>query len=362
MPPSQREKPLSVVMPVHNALPYLDAAVRSILEQSFTDFEFVIFDDGSTDGSTERLLEWAARDDRIRLEISDRNLGPVASSNRIVELAGSDLIARMDADDISQPDRLERQVRLLLDRPDLGLVGTLFDVIDAAGRRLRRPNLWRLTHASWHAPFTHGSIMFRRALFEKIGGYREQCVFWEDHDLYWRAARVTTIATVPLSLYLHRQSQVSTRLVSDQEQVERSIDLVFRCMERLKNGESYEDLLRVPEAPRGSRVDPRVFVSLGSIVLWAGGRPRFLGRLLSRGRLDFSFASLSALAWSFWASLSPSSLRGFLRLLAATRNALSRRDRLERDAIRWRTPRQLPPLEAHPVQSRPSIASAPAKR
>src|SRR5438445_13136781 len=90
---------ISVVMPVYNALPHLDAAVRSILDQDFSDFEFVILDDASTDGSTERLGEWAAADGRIRLLESERNLGPVGSSNLIVEQARAPLIARMDADD-----------------------------------------------------------------------------------------------------------------------------------------------------------------------------------------------------------------------------------------------------------------------
>src|SRR3982750_4446489 len=94
---------VSVVMPVHNALPYLDAAVESILHQTFDDFEFVILDDASTDGSTERLRHWAARDSRIRLLEVDRNLGPARSSERVARAATASIVARMDADDISYP-------------------------------------------------------------------------------------------------------------------------------------------------------------------------------------------------------------------------------------------------------------------
>src|SRR5207302_7707366 len=78
---------ISVVMPVYNALPHLDAAVRSILDQTFRDFEFVIYDDGSTDGSAERLRDWAARDPRIRLIEGKHNLGPAGSSAVVVEQA-----------------------------------------------------------------------------------------------------------------------------------------------------------------------------------------------------------------------------------------------------------------------------------
>ena len=104
---------ISVVMPVHNALPHLDAAVRSILDQTHANFEFVIFDDASTDGSAERLREWAARDSRIRLLEGQENLGPVGSSSLVVEQAKAPLIARMDADDVCDPDRLRRQVQVL---------------------------------------------------------------------------------------------------------------------------------------------------------------------------------------------------------------------------------------------------------
>src|SRR5215217_6515900 len=92
---------VSVVMPVYNPLPYLDAAVESILGQSFEDFEFVILDDASTDGSTERLREWASKDSRIRLIEESSNLGPAVSSDRVARAARAPIVARMDADDIS---------------------------------------------------------------------------------------------------------------------------------------------------------------------------------------------------------------------------------------------------------------------
>src|SRR3954469_16623216 len=100
---------VSVVMPVHNALPYLDGAMECILGQTFTDFEFVILDDASTDGSTARLREWAKRDERIRLYGAREKLGPAVTSNFVVRKARAGIIARMDADDISHTDRLMRQ-------------------------------------------------------------------------------------------------------------------------------------------------------------------------------------------------------------------------------------------------------------
>jgi len=147
---------LSVVMPVHNALPHLDAAVHSILGQSFVDFEFVILDDASTDGSRERLRELAALDPRIRLLEVDEKLGPVASSNMVAAAAKAPFVARMDADDVSYPDRLGEQLQVLRDDREAGVVASLCDTIDSAGRILRQPEAWRLARPSPFVPFAHG--------------------------------------------------------------------------------------------------------------------------------------------------------------------------------------------------------------
>jgi len=101
---------VSVVMPVHNALPFLDESIRSILEQTFKDFEFVILDDASSDGSTQLLREWSQRDARIRLQESTEQLGLSGSSNAVVLKTQARIVARMDADDVSHPDRLRRQL------------------------------------------------------------------------------------------------------------------------------------------------------------------------------------------------------------------------------------------------------------
>ena len=110
-------------MPVHNALPYLDAAVESILGQTFSNFEFVILDDASNDGSVERLRDWASRDERIRLIEESNNLGPAVSSQRVALAANAQIVARMDADDISLPHRLTDQLRVLNEDPEVGVVG-----------------------------------------------------------------------------------------------------------------------------------------------------------------------------------------------------------------------------------------------
>jgi glycosyltransferase involved in cell wall biosynthesis len=334
--PSRHEL-ISVVMPVHNALPHLDAAVQSIIGQSHRELEFVIYDDASTDGSTERLRHWAATDTRIRLIEGRTNLGPALSSNKVATQASGRLIARMDADDISHPQRLARQLELFRARPDVGLIGTLCEIIDGNGRLLRRPELWRLVRRSWFAPFPHGSIMFRRETFEQSGGYRRECEYWEDQDLVLRMACVTNIAVIPDALYRHRQSRISTRVASDPERVEKAVDLMYRAMDRLSADGSYEPILRPRPTPTEG-LDPRVFIALGSLELWSGSRPRVLGRLVRRANLAFNFRTLSALVWAGWAQVSPGSLRAFLQLLVEARNSAGTAKIAHNPAVDWAPP------------------------
>ena len=306
--------PLSVVMPVHNALPHLDAAVESILRQTFRDFEFVILDDASTDGSTERLRHWAERDHRIRLIEMERNLGPALSSDRVARSAAAPIVARMDADDISSPNRLEKQLDVLRRNVGIGLVGGLSVTIDPTGRTIRGVEHWRLLLPAAIPPMNHGTIMYRRAVFESAGGYRKACEYWEDCDLILRMAAISKILILPYAIYEYRHSSASTRIASEQDRVERAVDLMYRSRARVENGCKYDDLLRSPPQPH-ERLDPRVFISLGSIALWAGGRPRVFKRLLGRGDLAFDLKTVKALAWSAWASLQPHTLRHFIRFL-----------------------------------------------
>jgi len=309
---------VSVVMPVHNAMPYLDIAVETILAQTIQNFEFVILDDASTDGSTERLRQWAARDPRIRLIEEKRNLGPALSSERVARAATAAIVARMDADDVSYPRRLEEQLDVLDAYPDTGVVGGLYDIIDAAGRKIRGPEASRLVHPASVPPFGNGPLMYRREVFERVGGYRPQCEFWEDHDLIIRMGSISTIMIVPHAIYQVRQSPVSTRFASEQRRVERAIDLMYRCRQRLEEHRDYEDLLDAP-TEAGARIDPRVFISVGSTALWSGGKPRLFRRLLGHGDLRPDFRSLSALVWTAWASAEPRSLRAFIRTLLLAR-------------------------------------------
>lgn len=328
---------VSVVMPVHNAGDYLEAAIRSIIGQSLTDFEFIILDDGSTDGSLEILRRWARSDGRIRLIENERRSGAAHSSNQVTRAASAPLIARMDADDVAAPARLERQVRVLSDRPDAVMVGALSDTIDGRSRRVRAADYGRLVRRSAFAPFAHSTVMFRREAFERAGGYRSAAEKWEDVDLFLRMAAQGPVLVLAEPLLHYRQTGASTRSIDGEARLERSMALLYRAIDRFERGGSYEDLLDRPAET--APLAPSLFIECGSGAVWSGRKPGVYRRLRASGALRPDLASLKALIWSAWAEASPRSLRGALRGLLALRNFRARRRLAGAPIVEWRPKR-----------------------
>lgn len=209
-----RKPKATVLMPVYNAAPYLREAVNSILNQSFRDFEFLIFDDGSTDGSREIL--GAYDDPRIRLFCYPENTGYVRHLNRGIELARGEYLFRMDADDIALPQRLERQVAFLDANPGVGLCGSWAETPDTPARLLRRPcshEEIRLQLLSG-TTFIHPTVAMRCSMLRQHGlRYREEYLYAEDYALWAECAKVTRMAIIPEVLLRYRihENSVSTR-------------------------------------------------------------------------------------------------------------------------------------------------------
>ena len=324
--PIRQNETLSVVMPVHNALPYLNEAVRSILDQSYTDFEFVIGDDASTDGSTEALRDWAARDARIRLFQRDDNLGPVGSSNWVVGKARGSLIARMDADDVSHSDRLRRQLQLLHERTDAVLTGSPPIGIDRQGRTVREQARWMFGMGGFGAPFAHGSIMYRRGAFDRVGGYRSGCDYWEDIDLYLRMAAQGRVLVLADPLYYYRFAETSARLTSAEARVEAALYLMGRCREWHDRGEDYAPLLAGrPGEPAPGRLDPRLFLSFSQGQIWSGRSPGVLRRMLRKAAFPTDLASAMSWLVALWGTASPRTLRYLMKGRLRLRNRRSRK-------------------------------------
>jgi len=288
---------LSVVMPVYNALPFLDASIISILNQSFSDFEFVILNDASTDGSDGLLREWEQRDRRIRVIESTQKLGLAGSSNLVVSTSRAKIVARMDADDVSHPDRLKRQLEILTSYPDVVAVGTLCDGIDAAGRRTRPRDRWRIVRRSMYIPFPHGSAMFRREAFDRAGGYREEFVSGEDQNFFLRMTELGRVVTLPDVLYHFRYHTDNTTVLSSARAVQ-------------VNG-------------NGHSPDLTSLYLLGSMRLWSGHAPRISPQIVARKVSGLNWQTIVAIASASLGTMSPAVLRLALRSAIRARDSVA---------------------------------------
>lgn len=185
---------VTVLMSVYNGERYLNEAVDSILAQTFTDFEFLIIDDASTDRTPEILRGYD--DPRIRIVTNEENLGLTKSLNKGLALARGEYIARMDADDISLPERLEKQISFLEKNLEIGVLGTAVQYIDEYGKPLQILN-WpqKDTLIKWQLcfmnPIAHPSAIIQRELLTKSGGYDEKVIFAQDYDLWVRLSPIT---------------------------------------------------------------------------------------------------------------------------------------------------------------------------
>lgn len=182
---------ISVVMSVYNARKYLSEAMDSILGQTYTDFELIVIDDRSTDGSGALLWEYAQKDSRVTVLENQENMGLTKSLNRGLAVAQGEYIARMDADDISVPDRFEKQVAFLDSHPDYSFVSCIGRYIDEDGKeeQLRLfPETNEEIYAMMHKvdAVMHPGVMFRRADIAKIGNYCEDFRVVQDYDLWFR--------------------------------------------------------------------------------------------------------------------------------------------------------------------------------
>jgi glycosyltransferase involved in cell wall biosynthesis len=192
---------VSVVMPVYQAAEFLAEAIESILAQTHPDLELIAVDDGSTDGSSRILEEYAKRDPRLIVH-RKRHDGVIRARNAGLALARAPLVACMDADDVSLPDRLAAQISALASRPELVCIGGGFEVIDAGGRLLNRvhppgDHAAILAMAlSGRSPICGSNAMFRRCEVQAIGGYDEAAGFVEDLDLWLRLGEIGQLANL----------------------------------------------------------------------------------------------------------------------------------------------------------------------
>lgn len=200
---------LTVLMAVYNGERFLRDAVESILNQTFCDFEFLIINDGSTDGTRDILLSY--QDQRIRLVENECNIGLTKSLNIGLALARGEYIARQDADDISYPNRLQKQLEFLEAHTEVMLLGTQMRTIDKNNFPIGYvfPKAvtdfgccWQMTLDS---AFIHTSVMFKNSfILNKYGGYNDKFITGQDAELWLRISKEHKIANLPQVLVAHR--------------------------------------------------------------------------------------------------------------------------------------------------------------
>jgi len=202
---------LTVLMPVYNGAAFLDGAVKSILAQTYSDFRFVIIDDGSVDATPSILAGYEALDRRVRVIRNERNLGLTRSLNKGLSLTRGDLVARMDCDDVSLPGRFEAQVEFLTrGHTDTAMVGVAWKEMTpdlcrtirvmrppARDRTIRRRILA-------HNVFCHSAVMMRREPLLAVGGYDERDVYSQDYDLWLRLIARYRVANIEEVHHLRR--------------------------------------------------------------------------------------------------------------------------------------------------------------
>ncbi len=272
---SQIEPLITVVMSVYNSEEFLEEAIKSILGQTFRDFELIMVDDASTDDSLAIMEVFANKDHRLKLIRNQKNIGLTKSLIKAIEQTNGEYIARQDSDDISLPRRLEKQVEFLTRNPSYGAVGTYAEIIDKAGLIIKKalvPRSWLLIKQilKFGNCFLHGSMMFRRGDYIKAGGYRAFISLGQDFDLWLRISKIKKMTNLHEVLYRWRKTENSITASKEDSQVKIGALAMFdsRYGKRLELTEDFEVNAFIDRLLPEDRI--RYYKCLRNLCLWHG--------------------------------------------------------------------------------------------
>jgi len=216
---------ITVLMPVYNDERFVRFSIESILNQTFQDFEFIIINDASNDNTPKILKEYKDQDSRIIIINNEKNLRVPKSLNIGLNIARGKYIARIDSDDISVKDRLEKQYNFLENNKDFGLVGSYTEVIDEDGKSIGfwneylEPEFIFYTLSFWNCLVT-SSVMFEKNLAIKLGGFNPDFDKGaEDYELWYKLSRVKKIYILPEYLTKYRKNQSGATAKYSNEQI-----------------------------------------------------------------------------------------------------------------------------------------------
>ena len=245
---------ISVLLSVFNNEKYIYESIRSVLCQTFENFELIIIDDASNDHTSEILASFT--DPRIRISRNLNNQGLTRSLNIGLELCKGKYIARMDSDDISHPDRFARQVDFLEKHPSIGVLGTDYERITSdgthTGKVCTHRSDWELVHwmLNFENPISHQTVCLRTNFIRQVGGYNENFRYTQDYDLWGKLARITYMANLPETLLFYRsghENQIS--ITNPNSQKEYEIKIRQRIVSQL-TGQTYPlDIIQILNSP-----------------------------------------------------------------------------------------------------------------
>ncbi len=259
---------VSVVMSIHNEEKYIKKAVDSILNQTYEDYEFIIINDGSTD-RTQNILE-SYTDNRLRI-VKQENLGLTRSLNRGIKLAGGEYIARMDGNDISLPERFEKQVEIFNINKKVGLVGSFVEHIDENGNYIKLYSYptknEEIKKVLWSdCPLCHSSAMFRKECIEKVGYYREKIGPAEDYDMWFRISEHFDVENIADPLHKVRIKSEGISIDRKFDQIRSSLLVRMLADERKRYGKDNLDRLTKKELMEILYFKPGITKGLGACV------------------------------------------------------------------------------------------------
>jgi glycosyltransferase involved in cell wall biosynthesis len=247
---------VSVILAAYNAEKYLVSAVQSILDQTFTDFELLLFDDGSKDSTPQIVADFGKKDPRV-VPISRANKGLTPTLNEGISRAQGEYLARMDADDLSLPRRFAEQVKYLDEHPECVCLGSRVTLVDPYASPIKDTD-HKLTHEEIEAgllkgvgwSIVHPAAMMRADAVRKVGGYREQFKTSQDLDLFLRLSEIGRLANLAEPLVQYRQHFESVANTKADEQWRVKSIIVGDAYDRrgLARPEQWDFNRRVPKS------------------------------------------------------------------------------------------------------------------
>lgn len=219
---------VSIIITVYNKLPYLADCLTSLCKQTYMNWELIIIDDASTDGSYEYVIKWLNNNDQLLQQAKGiytlrlpRNIGYAGAITAGMYMAKGEFIAFQDADDLSHPDRISKQVSYLINHPQMDLIGTNYEVFEDGDSDNRKPVYWLkygeqigTTYAKGGHCICHGTVMFRGKLFDQIGGHTRRIEGAEDYEFIAKLIKpgANNVENLREVLYYYRKHQLQRSL------------------------------------------------------------------------------------------------------------------------------------------------------